>query len=117
MPPSDVHLRAVNETSLMIQWRRPHERDLNGDLKGYKAIVDVSSEGATGDGSSMNFTLEPSVHSLVLTNVSREDTYTVRIGAYNRQACLYYILVLFTFRHFFFGYIHFLFSTLHSAPL
>ena len=110
MPPSDVHLRAVNETSLMIQWRRPHERDLNGDLKGYKAIVDVSSEGATGDGSSMNFTLEPSVHSLVLTNVSREDTYTVRIGAYNRQACLYYILVLFTFRHFFFGYIH-------SAPL
>ena len=89
--PSDARIRAINSTTIAVQWRKPHQKDLNGDLKGYKVMVEVTPASSSGPGGEdetsqrMNFTLDPSVHSLLLGNVSSLDTYTARIGAYNRQ--------------------------------
>ena len=77
--PEDVKVQELNSSTALVQWKAPSEKDLNGDLKGFKVLVEVNET------ENMNFTLEPSVHSLILNNVSTSNVYTVKVGAYNRQ--------------------------------
>ena len=84
--PSAVKLHLINDTTALLQWHQPSPRDLHGDLKGYKVLIEsVSSGNETVTTSSSNFTLDPESNSLVLYNVSTGVEYTVKVAAYNRQ--------------------------------
>ena len=79
-PPEDVAIQYFNSTSAIVLWGPPSERDLNGDLQGYKVII--GSQNSSNYWS--NFTLDSEVTSLQLDNLTT-DIYWVKIAAYNRQ--------------------------------
>ncbi|TRY77965.1 hypothetical protein TCAL_12741 [Tigriopus californicus] len=77
--PENVKIQMLNLTAAVIQWHEPPRRDLHGDLKGYKVLIDVNGTEA------LNFTLDPTSNSLILYNLTEGLTYTVQVAAYNRQ--------------------------------
>lgn len=77
--PENVKIQMLNLTVAVIQWHEPPRRDLHGDLKGYKVLIDVNGSEA------LNFTLDPTSNSLILYNLTEGLTYTVQVAAYNRQ--------------------------------
>ena len=34
--PQDIEIRLLNSTTAILRWRPPGQRDMNGDLKGFK---------------------------------------------------------------------------------
>eukprot|EP00095_Tigriopus_kingsejongensis_P003619 maker-scaffold49_size462716-snap-gene-3.30 protein:Tk03619 transcript:maker-scaffold49_size462716-snap-gene-3.30-mRNA-1 annotation:"roundabout 1" len=77
--PENVKIQMLNLTAAVIQWHEPPRRDLHGDLKGFKVLIDINGTEA------LNFTLEPSSNSLILYNLTEGLTYAVQVAAYNRQ--------------------------------
>ena len=99
-PPESVAIEIYNETVAIVTWRPPPKRDLQGELKGFKLLIDcdlngIGSEiknGTSRNGpplsleasSQLNFTLDSDTHTLTF-DISINATYHVQVAAYNRQ--------------------------------
>ena len=99
-PPESVAIEIYNETVAIVTWRPPPKRDLQGELKGFKLLIDcdlngIGSEiknGTSRNGpplsleasSQLNFTLDSDTHTLIF-DISINATYHVQVAAYNRQ--------------------------------
>lgn len=79
--PEDVTVQLFNSTSAVVMWSPPNERELHGDLRGYKVTISYAND--TTEWS--NFTLEHDVTSLQLDNLHSDSEYNIRVAAYNRQ--------------------------------
>ena len=62
-------------------WGPPNQRDLHGDLQGYKVIVGLRNTTQFWN----NYTLDSEVTSLLLENLTTEEVYWVKVAAYNRK--------------------------------
>ena len=96
-PPEDVKIDIYNKTIALVTWRPPPKRELHGELKGFKLLIDCNIN--NGDiknetsssvhsmesiSSQLNFTLDSDTHTLTF-DISINTTYHVQIAAYNRQ--------------------------------
>ena len=92
-PPEDVTIAIFNETIALVTWRPPPKRELHGELKGFKLLIDCDNSGdiknetsliPSIDATQLNFTLDSDSHSLTF-DISINGTYYVQVAAYNRQ--------------------------------
>ena len=80
-----------------MTWRPPPKRELHGELKGFKLLIDcniyngdiknetsASVHSLESISSQLNFTLDSDTHTLTF-DISINTTYHVQIAAYNRQ--------------------------------
>ncbi len=90
-PPEDMTLQLFNSSTAIVMWSPPDARSLNGDLRGYKVIIEAANKTPPPEAEEAkphewsNFTLDQDVTSLQLDNLTSDLTYYVRIAAYNRQ--------------------------------
>ena len=98
-PPEDVTIEIFNRTIALVTWRPPPKRELHGELKGFKLLIDCDTKNI-GDkiknetseipsvmdiaGSQLNFTLDSETHTLTF-DITMNATYHVQVAAYNRQ--------------------------------
>ncbi len=68
-----MEVRLQNATTAVLRWRRPDERDMNGDLMGFKVVIAANGTQLS------NFTLEPDSNSLVLYNISEGIIYNIQV--------------------------------------
>ena len=83
----------------IVTWRPPPKRELQGELKGFKLLIDCDlngigevKNGTSKNGppssieasSQLNFTLDSDTHTLTF-DISINVTYHVQVAAYNRQ--------------------------------
>ena len=82
-----------NDTVALVTWRPPPKRELHGELKGFKVLIDCDNSGdmrnetssiPSSDTFQLNFTLDSDVRSLTF-DISLNVTYHVQVAAYNRQ--------------------------------
>ena len=78
--PSNIEFKLVNSTAAVVQWRKPSEQSLNGELTGYRVEIFTNNTLVT------NFTLEPAATSLLLNNLTTGVIYTVTLAVFNRYA-------------------------------
>ena len=96
-PPEDVKIDIYNKTIALVTWRPPPKRELHGELKGFKLLIDCninngeiknetssSVHSLESISSQLNFTLDSDTHTLTF-DISINTTYHVQIAAYNRQ--------------------------------
>ena len=90
--PENVKVQLLNLTSAQVLWHPPPRRELHGDLKGYKVIVDEGGSSDKEDSAESNnaapfanFTLEAGANSVSVNGLSPGTVYRVRAAAYNRQ--------------------------------
>ena len=99
-PPESVAIEIYNETVAIVTWRPPPKRDLQGELKGFKLLIDCDLNGLGSEikngtsrngpplsleaSSQLNFTLDSDTHTLTF-DISINATYHVQVAAYNRQ--------------------------------
>ena len=84
----------LNDTLALITWRSPPKRELHGELKGFKILIDCdniygdmkneTSSFPSFENPQLNFTLNSDAHSLTF-DISMNVTYAVQVAAYNRQ--------------------------------
>ena len=96
--PESVTIELYNETVAIVTWRPPPKRELQGELKGFKLLIDCDlnvievKNGTSKNGpptsieaaSQLNFTLDSDTHTLTF-DISINATYHVQVAAYNRQ--------------------------------
>lgn len=71
--PEDITIQLFNSTSAVLMWGPPNGRDLNGDLRGYKVIIEFANNSASQQNTeSTNFTLDAEVTSLQLDNLTTQ---------------------------------------------
>ncbi|VDM51645.1 unnamed protein product [Angiostrongylus costaricensis] len=76
LPPSDVHIRMLNLTTLRIGWRAPPADGMNGILKGFQIVI-------LGKGTKFNrnITTNERAASVTLFHLSPGMTYKIRVAA------------------------------------
>ncbi|PIO71692.1 fibronectin type III domain protein [Teladorsagia circumcincta] len=76
LPPSDVHIRMLNLTTLRIGWRAPPADGMNGILKGFQIVI-------LGKGTKFNrnITTNERAASVTLFHLIPGMTYKIRVAA------------------------------------
>ena len=90
-----MSVELYNRTIALVTWRPPPHRELHGDLKGFKLLIDcdlyigdikneTSLMQSIEASSQLNFTLDSDTHTLTF-DISINATYHIQVAAYNRQ--------------------------------
>lgn len=71
----------MNTSNVLVKWRAPAKRSLNGELKSFNVIVRGVNVYENISRILTNITTEPSLKSILLANLTEGVTYTVSVAA------------------------------------
>lgn len=85
--PKRVQVKAVNSTTIHVEWRPPRTKERNGIIRGYYVYyAKVNNDGDVIEGTErMEDTNDMNKNEIVITNLQPDTKYQVSVAAYTRR--------------------------------